>query len=213
MARYYSDLDDGKAVFVDSFGSELADEKMVPDEAIGFLTSFLKDQSPSSDRIFVVSTRNDEGEIVFRTTLILQSEWIHSHQGTPAHAIERPVVLIVEDDAVARFNAVEIVGDAGYDAVEAESADEAISILEARSDVLVVFTDIRLPGSMDGLKLARYIKHQWPPIAIIATSGQFMIRQDELPDGGVFLPKPYSPASVTSVLRTMTFGAACRTST
>ena len=81
--------------------------------------------------------------------------------------------------------------------------DEAIEILEARRDVTVVFTDIQMPGSMDGLKLARAVRGRWPPIKIVATSA-LDVTETELPEGGRFLPKPYSPFQVTGVLRELT---------
>ena len=77
--------------------------------------------------------------------------------------------------------------------IEASNADEAIAILEARSDIAVLFTDIQMPGSMDGLKLAAAVKGRWPPIKIVATSGLVDVRLDDLPEGGRFLPKPYNP--------------------
>src|ERR1700727_1301199 len=96
--------------------------------------------------------------------------------------------------------------EAEFDVVEAASADEAIEILEARLDITVVFTDIQMPGSMDGLKLAAAIRGRWPPIQIIATSGLVDVRKDDLPKGGRFLPKPYSPAQIISALREVTHG-------
>src|ERR1700719_2199326 len=98
-------------------------------------------------------------------------------------AIKRRVVLIVEDDFLVRMNAVEMIGDAGFDVIEAGNADEAIAILEARPDIHVVFTDIQMPGSMDGLKLARFIKGRWPPVKIVATSGFVSVGEEDLPEG------------------------------
>jgi CheY-like chemotaxis protein len=115
-----------------------------------------------------------------------------------------PVVLIVEDDFLIRMNAAGMIEDAGFEVIEAASADEAIVILEARLDITVVFTDIQTPGSMDGLKLAAAIRGRWPPIKIIATSGLIDVRADDLPEGGRFLPKPYSPAQIVETLREMT---------
>jgi CheY-like chemotaxis protein len=112
----------------------------------------------------------------------------------------RPVVLIVEDEFLLRMDAVDMIAGAGYEVVEAANADEAIEILEARRDITVVFTDIQMPGSMDGLKLARAVRGRWPPIKIVATSGHVGVGQTDLPDGGRFLPKPYSPRQVTGVL-------------
>src|SRR4051812_50008510 len=83
-----------------------------------------------------------------------------------------PVILVVEDDALLRLDAVELVKEAGLIAVEAANADEAILILECRADITVIFTDIDMPGSMDGLKLAHAVRHRWPPVKIIIVSGK-----------------------------------------
>jgi CheY-like chemotaxis protein len=117
---------------------------------------------------------------------------------------QRPVVLVVEDDFLLRMDAVDIVKSGGFDAVEAGNADEAIAILEARPTIHVVFTDIQMPGSMDGLKLAKFVKDRWPPIKIVTTSGRVRIAGDDLPDGGRFIAKPCSPAQVIGTLRDLT---------
>ena len=116
----------------------------------------------------------------------------------------RPVVLIVEDEFLLRMNAVDMVGAAGFEVVAAANADEALEILETRYDVTVIFTDIQMPGSMDGLKLARAVRGRWPPIKIIATSGHADVRETDLPEGGRFVPKPYDSAQVAGVLRELT---------
>jgi CheY-like chemotaxis protein len=120
---------------------------------------------------------------------------------------KRSVVLIVEDEFLLRIDAVDIVAAAGFEVLEAGNADEAIEILEAHPDVTVVFTDIQMPGSMDGLKLAQAIRGRWPPIKIVATSGHPDVGEPDLPEGGRFLPKPYSPRQVTGVLRELTEAA------
>ena len=130
------------------------------------------------------SGRNDRGSYRFS---------IHSCAKGPRvsdFTAKRPVVLVVEDDFLIRMNAAEMIADAGFDVIEAASADEAIVILEDRLDITVVFTDIQMPGSMDGLKLAAAIRGRWPPIKIVATSGLVDVREDDLPEGGRFLPKP-----------------------
>src|SRR6195952_4892952 len=111
-------------------------------------------------------------------------------------ATKRPVVLIVEDEFLLRMNTAEMIGEAGFDVVEAGNADEAIAILEARPDIHVVFTDVQMPGSMDGLKLARFVRGRWPPIKIVATSGFVNVGKDDLPAGSRFLTKPYRPEQV-----------------
>ena len=120
---------------------------------------------------------------------------------------KRPVVLIVEDEFLLRMDAVDMIEAAGFEVVEAANADEAIEILEARRDISVVFTDIQMPGSMDGLKLARAVRGRWPPIKIIATSGHVDVSETDLPEGGRFLPKPYNPRQVTGVLRELISGS------
>ncbi len=121
-------------------------------------------------------------------------------------ACSRPVVLIVEDEPLLRWNAVAMVEDAGFDVVEAANAIEAISILEKRRDVRAVFTDVQMPGSIDGVRLAHVIRARWPPVKIIATSGRFRLRDDDLPKGGRYLPKPYAGRDLTGTLRELLGG-------
>jgi CheY-like chemotaxis protein len=118
----------------------------------------------------------------------------------------RPVVLIVEDEFLLRMDAVDMIAAAGFEVVEAANADQAIDILEARRDITVVFTDIQMPGSMDGLRLAQAVRGRWPPIKIVATSGHLDVSETDLPEGGRFLPKPYSPVQVAGVLRELVTG-------
>jgi two-component system, response regulator PdtaR len=113
----------------------------------------------------------------------------------------KPVVLIVEDEPLTRMRAVFLAEDAGFETVEASSADEAIAVLEARKDIRIVFTDINMPGSMDGLKLAHAIRTRWPPIELVLTSGDFEVDEDDLSERGRFLPKPYRDADVIHALK------------
>ena len=118
----------------------------------------------------------------------------------------RPVILVVEDEFLLRMDAAVMIAAAGFAVVEAANADEAIDILETRSDIAVVFTDIQMPGAMDGLRLARAVRGRWPPIKIVATSGHLTVTDTDLPEGGRFLPKPYSAVEVTCVLREVMAG-------
>jgi CheY-like chemotaxis protein len=111
------------------------------------------------------------------------------------------VVLFVEDEPLLRMCAVEVAKEAGFDVLEASNADEAVRILESRLDVRIVFTDIDMPGSMDGLKLAAAVRGRWPPIEIILTSGYRNVTASELPERCVFIPKPYEPDRVVTMLR------------
>jgi DNA-binding NtrC family response regulator len=119
---------------------------------------------------------------------------------------KRPVVLVVEDDYLIRKGAVAIIHDAGFQVVEADNADDALEILEADSNVHIVFTDIQMPGSIDGLKLAKFVKDRWPPIKIVATSGRLGVDSVDLPNGVVLVPKPYDPDRLVETLRELASG-------
>jgi CheY-like chemotaxis protein len=109
-------------------------------------------------------------------------------------------VLVVEDELLVRDFLQEELEEAGYDVILADNADAAIAILEARADIHLVFTDIDMPGSMDGLKLAACVRDRWPPIHIIITTGN--ARPREIPANALFIPKPYLGATVISAMRT-----------
>lgn len=94
-----------------------------------------------------------------------------------------------------------MIEEAGFEVLEAANAEEAIVVLERRLDVNVVFTDVDMPGAMNGIKLAEAIRGRWPPIKIIATSGHFTIAEADLPKGGKFIPKPYSFIELASTIR------------
>lgn len=113
------------------------------------------------------------------------------------------VVLIVEDDALLRMLAVEIVEEAGFMAIEAADADEAITLLECRSDIALLLTDIDMPGSMNGLKLAHAVRNRWPPVKILVVSGRVRPRPSDLPLGSRFLAKPYETAALVEGLRAL----------
>ncbi len=114
---------------------------------------------------------------------------------------QRPVVLVVEDESLIRMNAMAMVQEAGFHPIAASDADEAIRILESRNDIQAVFTDVHMPGSMDGIRLARVVRNRWPPVALIVTSGQTNVLETDLPTGGRFLRKPYEPVQLETALR------------
>lgn len=118
-----------------------------------------------------------------------------------ASANRPTVVLVVEDDFLLRSDAMQMLEEAGFKTVEASNADQAILILEARLDINVMFTDIEMPGSIDGMKLAHAVRGRWPPIKIIATSGHNKISNADLPAGGKFIPKPYNFKYLADVIR------------
>jgi CheY-like chemotaxis protein len=115
----------------------------------------------------------------------------------------KTVVLVVEDEPLLLMQAVGLVEDAGFEAVVATDADAAIAILLARADIRIVFTDIDMPGSMDGLKLAAAIRDRWPPIEIIVTCDKLTAGAAMLPERSCFFAKPYDPVRVTEALHRM----------
>lgn len=116
---------------------------------------------------------------------------------------QRAAVLIVEDEPLIRMGAVYLIEDAGFAVYEAASADAAIALLELHKEIRLIFTDVDMPGSMDGLKLAHYVRGRWPPVKIIVTSGHVKVAEESLPAGALFLPKPYDPAEITHKVREM----------
>jgi len=114
-----------------------------------------------------------------------------------------PNVLVVEDEMVLRMRAVDIVEDAGFKAVEAVNADEALSILESRSDISLLFSDIQMPGTMDGLKLAHAVHDRWPSIKIILVSGQERPSDGDQPADSRFFGKPLEVKHMIAQLQEM----------
>jgi CheY-like chemotaxis protein len=112
----------------------------------------------------------------------------------------RAFVLVVEDEPLVRFDAVDALQDAGFDVVEAGNADAALAVLFTRDDIAVLFTDINMPGSMNGLELAVEVHKRWPSIHIIVTSGLVKPRREDIPDASLFIGKPYLPEQVAAVV-------------
>jgi CheY-like chemotaxis protein len=111
-----------------------------------------------------------------------------------------PTVLVVEDEVLIREVIRDELEDGGYAVVMAADADAAIAILEARNDIHLVFTDIDMPGSMDGLKLAACVRDRWPPVHIIITTGK--ARPLTIPANALFIPKPYVGRAVVAAMKT-----------
>ena len=122
---------------------------------------------------------------------------------SPDSAVPATNVLVVEDEMVLRLRAVDIVEDAGFTAVEAVNADEAMAILESRSDISLLFSDIQMPGSMDGLKLAHAVHERWPSIKIILVSGQVKLSDTERPANSRFFGKPLEMKKMIAELQEM----------
>ena len=114
-----------------------------------------------------------------------------------------PKVLVVEDEMMLRMRAVDMVEDAGYTPVEAVDADGAVAILESRSDIALMVTDIQMPGSMDGLRLAHAVRERWPSIKIIVVSGQLKQPSIDLPVDSRFFGKPLEAVEMIAQMRSM----------
>lgn len=113
-------------------------------------------------------------------------------------------VLVVEDELLIRMDITTTLEEEGFVVLEAADADEAILVLHANPDIRVMFTDIDMPGSMDGLKLAAAVRDRWPPVQIIVTSGNRQLGDELLPVQGRFFSKPYDHSRVISCIREMT---------
>ena len=114
------------------------------------------------------------------------------------------VVLVVEDEALVRMDIVSQLEDEGFTVLEAENADKAIPILEANPAISILFTDIDMPGSMDGLMLSAAVRDRWPPVKIVVTSGHRQVEITDLPSGSVFHAKPYRHTDVIASFRELT---------
>jgi CheY-like chemotaxis protein len=119
------------------------------------------------------------------------------------HAVVPSVVLVVEDEMLLRMRAVDMVEDAGFTPVEAMGADEAVAILESRSDIALLFTDIQMPGGMDGLRLAHAVHERWPPIKIILVSGRLQPASVDIPADSRFFGKPLEAKEMIAEMQSM----------
>lgn len=117
--------------------------------------------------------------------------------------VEKIAVLVVEDEPITRMDVVDQLEEGGFKVFEAPDADRAIKILEANPAIRILFTDVDMPGSMDGLKLAAAVRDRWPPIRIVVASGLRKINMDALPDNSRFFSKPYNVNEIAATMRSM----------
>lgn len=116
------------------------------------------------------------------------------------NAVDRPTILVVEDEFLIRLDTVDRLEEAGFVVMEAGDADEAIHILETSTEIRILFTDVEMPGSMDGFALARIARNRWPPIEIIVASGRRKPEETFLPERSQFFGKPYDWPNLMSAL-------------
>jgi CheY-like chemotaxis protein len=112
-------------------------------------------------------------------------------------------ILVVEDEPLIRLGLASAVEDAGYAVIEAINADDAIRKLETEGDVRLVVTDVDMPGSMDGIRLAHYVRNRWPPIHLLVISGKIGVLPGELPLGARFMSKPYQEPHLLNIIETL----------
>ena len=118
--------------------------------------------------------------------------------------IDKPdVILLVDDEALVRMVGADILTDADFRGIDAVNADEALAMLEARSDVRVLVTDVEMPGALDGFTLARLVDKTWPQIGIVVVSGRAQPAEGDLPPKALFLGKPYTPDALVKAVRSI----------
>jgi CheY-like chemotaxis protein len=110
------------------------------------------------------------------------------------------VVLVVEDEFLITMWVEETLLEAGHQVISAVTADQAMEVLNSRQDVRLLFTDVNMPGSMDGIQLASTVRERWPNIKIIVASGRQIVQGASLPPASVFLPKPYLPKDILGAI-------------
>jgi CheY-like chemotaxis protein len=123
------------------------------------------------------------------------------------NADPKTTVLVVEDELLVRMHGVGILEDAGFIVLEAENADEAVAILDRHDEVRLLFSDVDMPGTMDGLELARMVHQRWPAIRLLLTSGHHHLQNATLPDDGQFVRKPWSEAILVNKVRSVLHSA------
>jgi two-component system, response regulator PdtaR len=112
-------------------------------------------------------------------------------------------VLVVEDESLIRMDTASSLESAGFIVYEAENAAKAILCLELHEEIMLIFTDVNMPGTMDGLALAHYVRGRWPPVKIIVTSGYAKVGESDLPPGSLFVEKPYYPKNIADKMNAL----------
>ena len=122
-------------------------------------------------------------------------------QSTP---LKSPIVLVVENEAIIRLELAHELADMGLAMLEADNADEAIALLDAYPEIRIMLTDIKMAGSIDGIRLAHQVRDRWPPVKIIVASGMLGTRFSDLPAGSILVAKPYKPEDIKRAMSYVT---------
>jgi CheY-like chemotaxis protein len=114
-----------------------------------------------------------------------------------------PIVLVAEDEELVRLYAADLLAEAGYKVIDVASADAALEAMAEQPDIRVLFTDIQMPGKLDGIQLAQRVHEQWPEVLLLITSGGRQPAKAEIADHGHFIAKPYLPTDVLNEIVAM----------
>jgi CheY-like chemotaxis protein len=126
--------------------------------------------------------------------------------GAPAAEECPPAVLVVEDEELVRLDSCQRLEDAGFRVLEASGAEEALALLHAHAEIRVLVTDVKMPGWMSGIDLARLVGKEWPEISILVTSAYFTAEEGGLPENMTLFPKPFSPDALVREVRLLLNG-------
>lgn len=118
--------------------------------------------------------------------------------------MSQTTILVIEDEPLIRMTVADDLRDAGFEVLDVGNADEALRLLEKQSSIHAIFTDIDMPGTLDGLRLAWIVKDRWPQVEIVITSGHRNVDDGDLPDRAVFFPKPYAHQLIITTLSRLT---------
>jgi YesN/AraC family two-component response regulator len=113
-------------------------------------------------------------------------------------------ILIVDDEPLIRLGLSTQASDWGYEVLEAAAAEQAIRLIEVNPDIRLLITDVDMPGSMDGARLAHIVKHRWPPMAVIVISGKLLVPEADLPAGSRFFSKPVHEHRLRDAMQELT---------
>lgn len=118
--------------------------------------------------------------------------------------MSQTTVLVIEDEPLIRMTVADDLHDAGFNVLEASNADEALMLLNRHKSIGAIFTDIDMPGKLNGLMLSWIVRDRWPPVKIVITSGHRRVTETEMPQGALFFPKPYAHKPVIEALTRLT---------
>ncbi|WP_426130444.1 response regulator [Pararhizobium sp. PWRC1-1] len=115
--------------------------------------------------------------------------------------LEEPIALVVDDEPLILMDTADMLSDEGFAVVEASNADQAYEFLDTHSSLQLLFTDVQMPGNLDGFGLARVVAERWPHICVVIASGAAVPGPGDLPGNALFISKPFTAELVHQVLK------------